>query len=200
MAAKKAPTGWEAYLEPDETILWQGRPDPRWSWRGGENGTLILGAFVLGFLIFAVVDSAPPDDTSSIAPLLVWALFAVLLGVSGPLAMQMVRRGTWYTLTSRRAVIAHWPMIAGVTVYRGLDCYPISQVARVPSDVSGLETVQFSWLSQRRTFSDGWHHVPLRNSVSGGGYRRDHAVGFERLSDGAEVEALCRSVLDARDA
>jgi hypothetical protein len=200
MAEAKAPAGWEAYLEPDETILWQGRPDPRWSWRGGENGTLILGAFVLGFLIFAVLTSAPGDGEARIFPLLIWALFAVALGVSGPLAMQMVRRGTWYTLTSRRAVIAHWPTIAGVTVYRGLDCYPINQVARVRSDVASLETVQFSWLSQRRTFLEDWHHVRLHTSGNGGGYRRDHAVGFERLSDGAKVEALCRSVLEAHSA
>lgn len=190
-----AQADWEAYLDPGETILWQGRPDPRWTWRGGENGTVPLGAVVLGFLIFAVVDSAPSDGTASMTPLLIWALFAIALAVSGPLAMQMVRRGTWYTLTSQRAVIAHWPVIAGVTVYRGLDCYPITEVARVPSELAGLETVHFARLSERRTFHDGWHQVRLKRGPGSNGNQRDHAVGFERIRDGSEVEALCRSVM-----
>lgn len=145
---------WEHYLDPEETILWQGRPAPGWSWRGGENGTILLGLFVLGFIWFFTLEQVWYGEPLQWGFVLVWTVFACLLALLGPVAMAMVRRGTWYTLTSRRAIIAHCPTVAGITVYRGLDCYPVTSVDCVPSDLRGLETVHFSRLSQRHTFHE----------------------------------------------
>lgn len=186
---------WEHYLDPEETILWQGRPAPGWSWRGGENGTILLGLFVLGFIWFFTLEQVWYGEPLQWGFVLVWTVFACLLALLGPVAMAMVRRGTWYTLTSRRAIIAHWPTVAGITVYRGLDCYPVTSVDCVPSDLPGLETVHFSRLSQRHTFHEKWHRVGLNTAVSTDNRRtRDHPIGFERITDGARLAALCREV------
>lgn len=191
--------GWEAYLLPGETILWEGRPANAISWRGGEMGTVLLGGFILAFIGFFVWDTwrfdagADPLEEGSITGIMIFAVIGLLLAVSGPLGMQMVRRGTWYTLTSHRAVIAHWPTLLGVTVYRGLDCYAITEVAVVASDVPGLKTTQFARLSGRYTFifGEGWHRARL---TSGAKHTRDHQVGFERIHDAEQVTELCRQV------
>ncbi len=192
---------WQGYLDPDEVVLWQGRPQQGWSWRAGENGTIILGLFVLGFFWFFTLEQIWYGDPLPLGFALGGTAAAAGLALIGPLAMVMVRRGTWYTLTSRRAIIAHWPMIAGITVYRGVDCYAITEVDLVPSDLSGFWTVQFSHLSQRFTFDDGWQLVAGQGR-SGygevGGHRRDHRVGFERIPDGPQVADLCRRVRDGK--
>ena len=195
--------GWEAYLLPGETILWEGRPATAISWRGGEMGTVLLGGIILAFIGFFVWDTWNIDDWSdhveerAVTGLMIFAAIGLLLAASGPLAMQMVRRGTWYTLTSRRAIIAHWPTLLGVTVYRGLDCYAITEVGVVPSDVRGLKTTQFARLSGRHTFiaGEGWRRAGIRaGRSSGGNYTRDQQIGFERIEDAEHVAELCRKV------
>lgn len=195
--AGKRPEGWEQWLDPDETILWRGRPDPRWSWRGGENATILLGLFILGFLTFFTVEALSYDETVDVGPLVPWTIVALLLAASGPVAMAIVRRGTWYTLTSRRAVIAHWPTIAGFTIYKGLDCYPITEVVVAPSDLRGLSTVNVARLSQRHTFLERWERVAPAGTTGiggGNGARRDQRIGFERIAQADAVASLCREV------
>lgn len=208
MTDKPAPpdanaTGWQAYLPPDETILWQGQPASEISWRGGEMGTVLLGAIIFAFIGFGVWDSWVHSDGSDpftfgrALGVMVFASIGVGVTVSGPLGMQMVRRGTWYTLTNRRAIIAHWPMVFGVTVYRGLDCYPVTDVAVVGSDMQGLKTVQFSRMSQRHTFvdGDGWRKTGSAHSLSSSSRRTYNLpVGFDRIADAAHVAELCRKV------
>lgn len=194
---------WDRYLAPDEQILWQGRPAPGISWRGGEMGTVLLGGFILAFLAFFFLDVWLSSDGSPVVEddfspwgILLWLVLAVVLALSGPLGMRMVRRGTWYTLTDRRAIIAHWPRVFGITVYRGLDSYPVSDVEIIRSDLRGFDTVNFAWLSQRQTFDDGWRRVPLngRAATTGAARIRNHRIGFERITGAERLAALCRAV------
>jgi hypothetical protein len=197
---------WRPYLDPDELILWQGRPNPRMSWRGGEMGTLLLGAFVLGFIGFFTVEAwlhhegpEPVWGDESPVGLLVWIAIGIVIGLSGPLGMRMVREGTWYTLTTRRAIIAHWPQLFGFTVYRGLDSYPVHDIEIVPSDLRGLQTVNFAWLSERSTFQNGWRNVRLvQRNASDRSHIRNHRVGFERVTNAQEIVDLCRQVEAAK--
>lgn len=188
---------WRPYLDPEEVMLWQGRPQRGWSWRAGENGTILLGVFIIGFLFFATYDMIQSGEAGGFGGLLVWAGIGILIGASGPVAMAVVRRGTWYALTDRRALIAHWPTLAGKTLYQGIDCYPITEVALVPADLRGLQTVQFSRLSQRYTF----HHIWIRAGGAARGTQgrtRDAQIGFERISEGESVAQLCEQVLRDR--
>jgi hypothetical protein len=197
---------WEPYLEPGEMILWQGRPATAISWRGGEMGTVLLGAILLGILgVFPVLmrlehagPGSPWDDTSRWGAM-IFAGLAVGVALSGPLIMRMVRRGTWYTLTSRRAIIAYWPILFGRTVTRSLHGYPISDVQVVASDVPGLDTVFVAWDRERAIFDTdgekGWRGVAPNAGMTRASQRmRDHRVGFERVADAAELARLCRQV------
>ena len=191
--------GWAGVLAADEVLLWQGRPAPGLSWRGGENATVLLGGCVLALLgVFAwdvwhhADGSEPVVAEGGVGGMVAFAVFGMVLAVSGPLAMRMVRRGTWYTLTSHRAIVAHWPTVWGLTLYRGMDAYPVTEVEVVPSDLPGLWTVHVARLSQRETFDGGWRRaVPVGR---GRGRARDPRVGFERLEDAGHVAALCRQV------
>lgn len=191
---------WAPYLDPDERILWQGRPDPQMSLRGAESATLLIGLVILGFISWFMVEfwmyhDGPVWGDSTPFGLVLWVIIGVCVGLTGPVGMKIVRRGTWYTLTDRRAIIAHWPQVFGYTIYRGLDCYPVHAVEVVPSDLRGLQTVNFAWLSERATYDDGWRDVRLpRLNARDKRSVRDHRVGFERLADAEDVAALCRKV------
>lgn len=185
---------WAPYLAKDERVLWQGRPALGFRWRSGENATMLLGLFVIGFVGFGIYETTAAGEYDMLGGFLIWIGIGAVIGLSGPVAMAVVRRGTWYTLTDRRALIAHWPTVAGMTVYRGVDCYPITEIDLVPSDMAGLDTVQFSRLSQRHIFDDlGWRRVG-HGRRSGDTRVRDQQIGFERIKDGAQVAALCRDV------
>lgn len=189
---------WRPYLDPEEVVLWQGRPQRGWSWRAGENGTILLGLFIIGFLFFATYDMIRSGQAGEFGGLLVWVGIAIVIGASGPVAMAVVRRGTWYALTDRRALIAHWPTLAGKTLYQGIDCYPISQVKLVPADLPGLQTVQFSWLSRRYTFQNTWIRAGGAATGTHHDHIRDTQIGFARISEGESVAQLCEQVLRDR--
>lgn len=196
-------SGWQEYLSQDETILWQGRPATGISWRGGAMGTVVIGAVMLAFITFGLWDTwryrdgSDPFTFGDALGVLVFAGIAALVMLSGPVGLHLVRLGTWYTLTNRRAIIAHWPTLFGVTVYRGLDCYPITEVAVAKSDVQGLMTAHFSRMDQRHTFvaGDGWRKTSAEYSRTDHTRRaHNHPVGFERIADAAQVAELCRNV------
>jgi hypothetical protein len=188
---------WEQGLCPGEKVLWRGKPDPRPSLFGGENGTIILELFVLGFIGFYIFETWEAGEEPDIFSVMPGIIFGILLAISGPLAMAMVRRGTRYALTTGRAIISHNTKIAGITLYQGVDSYPVTEVGVVPSDLRGLRTVNFSRLSQRRPFSEGFEGTKMIGSNSnlhGNLQTRDQLVGFERIADAEEVVELCKKV------
>lgn len=188
---------WRPYLDPDEVVLWQGRPQRGWSWRAGENATILLGVFIIGFFLFAAYDMNRSGQSGGFGGLLVGTVIGLVIGASGPVAMAVMRRGTWYALTDRRALIAHWPTIAGKTLYRGIDCYPITDVKLLPADLRGLQTVRFSWLSRRYTFKQSWISAgDAARGIQQG--TRDANIGFERITEGDHVAQLCEQVLRDR--
>ena len=194
---------WDPYLMPDEEILWQGRPDSRITWRGGERWTVLIGAIILAFIAFGLWDTFRHGDASdpftfgNALGVLVFVAIAVLVMLSGPVGLHIVRDGTWYTLTTRRAIIAHWPLVFGKSIYRGLDCYPITEVSVESSDIDGLMTAHFARLSNRHTFveGEGWRRAGGRRSHTDASMRNtDPKVGFERIADAQLVADLCRKV------
>lgn len=170
--AGAAATGWAPYLDPDEKVLWQGRPDGAVIWKASNLATLVFGLAFAGFALFWMV-------MASMAGGLFWMFgllhFLVGLGIAfGPPCWSAFRRRhSWYTLTSRRAFIATDLPMQG----RRLTSYPIT-----PETVIGFTDTEPATITFAREMRHG------RN----GGYPRE--IGFERISGGRAVEALMRQV------
>jgi hypothetical protein len=174
--AAETPEGWEGILEPGETVLWQGQPRPGVSFAGFDLRRTLFGIVFLGFALFWVVGAA---GATGDAPFLMRFLFpaAGLLFVfqgarlagGDRLWQAWVRKHTWYTLTSRRALIA-----TEVFGRRRLDAWPIT-------GRNALDLVEGSPGSV--FFAD-----------SGGPFGRGRRIGFERIDDAREVLALMRRV------
>lgn len=112
---------WQGVLAPDERILWQGRPDPGIRLESEDISQTLMGLFMAAFALFWMWNAAQGS--------VVFALFGTLfLVVGGRQALQgnviaaYIRSRTWYTLTSRRAIIATDMPMQG----RRLSSYPLT--------------------------------------------------------------------------
>ncbi|MDG3041105.1 YdbT family protein [Roseicyclus marinus] len=138
-------SGWDDILEPGETVLWQGQPLPGIIWRDMIGGRLPIGIIFTAFSTFWIgltIWMAASID----GPILLRLLFPMaglpFLGIGVYMLVghlywdALVRGGTWYTLTDRRAFIA-----TDVFGRRKLDSYPIDEMTGlslrdgVPGDV-----------------------------------------------------------------
>ena len=168
----RVPGGWEGILQPGERILWQGRPDRAFALKPQHILSLIFGLVFAGFALVWMVMAARAGG-------LFWSFglihFAVGLGlaIGPPLAWMIRRRGTWYTLTDRRAFIATDLPVKG----RSLADYPIMPDTPVISDDRMPGSVLFA--REMRAGRKGPLPVPL---------------GFERIADAVPVTALIRAI------
>lgn len=164
--------GWEAYLDEDETILWQGGPVPGIVIKPANIATLVFGVAFAGFALFWMIMAAQ-------APGGFWSFGLIHFGVGIALAVGSFlwpawrRRHTWYTLTDKRAFIATDLPVLG----RKLKSYPINTGTVLEFDAADPATIIF--------------HQETRRTKNG---TRVIQIGFERISDGAEVYKLMRQV------
>jgi hypothetical protein len=168
--------GWEGLLDPGEKILWQGHPDTALVILPSHWVTGIFGFFFAGFALFWMLVAAAAGGWT-------WTFglihFTVGLGVmvGGPLLSQIIRRGSTYTLTDRRAFIATDLPFVG----RKLQSWPIT--ADTPLEIA--ETPPFATL----TFAT--------RTVRGRRGPSQRPVGFERITDGRNVLSLMRGIQTA---
>lgn len=168
-----APAGWEGILDPGETILWQGRPDGSLVIRPAHIATGVFGLFFAGFALFWMMMASMGGGYFWMFGLL---HFGVGLGVmvGGPLYSLILRRRSWYTLTSRRAILASDLPVVG----RRLESYPISRDTPITFEESDpFASIHFATRQTRG-----------RNGVT------THPVGFERIAEGRRVLALMRQL------
>lgn len=164
--------GWDGILDPGEEIVWQGRPDARVAIRAGNIAGFVFGLAFAGFALFWMVMASQAGG-------FFWAFglihFSVGLGLAFGAVFwgAWVRRHTWYTLTDRRAFIATDLPMRG----RTLKSYPIA--AETPLDFAPGPPDSVFFGAEFRT---------TKNGTS----RRQ--IGFERISDGAEVYRLLRNM------
>ncbi|MEM8578578.1 MAG: aspartate carbamoyltransferase catalytic subunit, partial [Pseudomonadota bacterium] len=93
---------WDGLLDPDERILWQGRPDPAIKLEWGHPLGAFLALFVTGFSVFWMNGAAQAGGFFWMFGLLFFAIgLYMLAGVHFWKAF--VRRRTHYTLTNKRA-------------------------------------------------------------------------------------------------
>lgn len=170
-----APAGWEGLLDEGETILWQGRPDAGVTIRPGNVMLLLFGLIFAGFALFWMVMAAQAGGGFWMFGLI---HFSVGLGIvfAALFWAPFRRRGTWYTLTDRRAFIATDLPLMG----KRLKSYPIDADSMLELADGPLATVNFA--QELKRGKNGHYRVP---------------VGFERIADGKTVYRLMREIQSA---
>ena len=171
--APEVPPGWQGILEPDERVLWQGRP------AGGLRLNALLGAnalqgvLIVAFALFWMWKAAQFEVILSLVGVIMLALGLrqILEPVLWP-AFRLSR--SFYTLTDRRAIIGTDMPLRG----RHLFSFPIE-----------AETA--------------FEYVPTEPPSILFGTRPTHRrrrEGFEYIADADQVIALMRQIRDARKA
>lgn len=163
--------GWEGILDPDESIVWQGRPDGRVVLNAGHFVGLIFGLFFAGFAAVWMMLAATAGG-------FFWTFGLIHFSVGLSIAFGSVfgpawrRRHTWYTLTNHRAFIATDLPFKG----RKLIAYPITPETQIKTTEDGTHsTIHFA--QEFRTTKNGSTRVD---------------IGFERIPEGREVLTLMR--------
>ena len=168
-----APAGWEGILAPGETILWQGRPDGALALTAAH---LLQGVFGLAFAGFALIWMVIAATAGGYFWMFGLIHFTVGLGVmlAAPLSNMILRRASWYTLTTSGAVIASDLPVLGKRLTR----YSIG--ADTPIRFEQGDPFSSLYFAERQRRG--------RNRM------RVQPIGFERIAEGSKVMALIRRV------
>lgn len=129
-----APDGWEGILEPGERVLWQGQPDRNLDWSDMDRRQVLFGlvfAAIAMFWTIGVLTATAGTTAALVMPLFGLVFLAIGLHKAGGSVFLAAwqRRGTWYTLTDRRAFIA--TDLAG---RKTLEAYPIDATTKIDHD------------------------------------------------------------------
>lgn len=168
------PDPWRDLLDPDEVLLWQGKPEPgvKLEWESPFETIPLL--FMIGFPIFWMSGASKANIGAWMFGLLF--LGAGLFGLFGiHFWKAYTRRNQHYALTNKRAFIG-----AQKFGKRTLESYPITAETTLKYEDGNLSSI---WFAEK--LADG----NIRKSVQN--------VGFERLSNGREVLAKFREVQNA---
>jgi hypothetical protein len=166
--------GWDDILNPGETVLWQGQPDPAPDFTGWKPADGLFGGAFAGFALFWMGMALGQVGGSFFG--LVFPLFGLPFLVIGlqraggeRLWAAFRRRHIWYTLTNQRAFIA-----SDLFGRRSFEAYPITRQTVLDHDGHNL-----------------WFATDFVHSKTGGEKRK---IGFVHLTDSAEVFALMQHV------
>ncbi|WP_204115666.1 aspartate carbamoyltransferase catalytic subunit [Shimia biformata] len=163
---------WQGLLDPGETILWQGRPEPGISCGAGNIMTSAFGLVFAGFALFWMIMASRAGGFFWMFGLI---HFSVGIGLAfGPFLFGAYRRRhTWYTLTDRRGFVATDLPVVG----KRLKSYPIDAGTVIDFLPGPPPSIHFA--EEFRRTKNGRRRVP---------------VGFERIADGTEVYKLMRGI------
>lgn len=170
---------WAHYLDPDETLLWQGAPGTGVRFGGADIAVGLFGCVFLAFALFwtfmaATLGGGTGTPVDWAFPLFGLPFVAVgaFLVFGRPFWNAHVRRHTRYALTGRRAIVARsaWG--------RSLKSYPIDEDTQIDYRPGREATI---WFAQEE-----------RRGNKGRRYTVKH--GFEFIADGDEVYRLMRQI------
>jgi len=173
------PEGWDAYLDRDETLLWEGAPVPGLRVRASDLAQSIFGLFFLGFAIFWMWGASGFGTGDVSGPFLLFPLFGLPFVLVGAYLSfghffwsAFLRSRTRYALTDRRAIVAKRSFT------RSLKSYPIDAGTEIEYEPGQPATV---WLAREaRRGNKGRTYTVKR--------------GFEYISDGARVYRTIRDI------
>lgn len=164
--------GWDGVLHDDESIIWQGRPEPGIAFKPSHVFTILFGLVFSGFALFWMIMASQAGGFFWMFGLIHFtAGFCVMFG---PIVGPAYRRNkTWYTLTTDRA------FVADITVFgrKRLKSYPILPQTPIETEVGTFTSIHFASETRRR--KNRTYTVP---------------IGFERLRDGETVSKLIRDM------
>jgi hypothetical protein len=163
---------WDGILDADEEIIWQGRPNPSFTFKPSMIFTTLFGMVFAGFALFWMIAASAAGGYFWMFGLI---HFTVGVGViaGSVLFPSFKRRRTWYTLTNRRAFIASVMPLFG----KRLKSYPITADTPIEFQDNRIPSVMFATETKRGKNST--YTVP---------------IGFEHIHDAREVLTLLRSV------
>ena len=165
-------TEWSGILDRDEKILWQGRPDGRFSTGFGAFFKIPFFTFFTGFSVFWMWGASQAGGVFWMFGLLFF--FAGLSGLTWAIiGSTLTRRNSWYTLTTSRAMIATNLPFQG----KKLKSYPITQSTNL--DFRDGDPASIFFASETRRGNDNDYTVE---------------IGFERIRDGRVVYQHFRSI------
>lgn len=185
-------SGWDGILEPGESVLWQGQPQADIIWRNMLSDRLPIG------IMFTLFSMAWVGIAASIVAGLEGAFLAALLFplaglpflaiglymLAGHLYWDArVRRGTWYTLTDRRAFIA-----TDILGRRKLQSYPLADMDALELIDGSPGDVIFGPVTHSRRRPVPGPHKGRNRLVTGS---RSH-VGFRRIAEPRKVWQMIR--------
>ena len=170
--------GWENILEDGEDILWQGRPDTGLHLKLRDRVMMAFGVASVGLGIYWLY-MVPRSEG------LIWAMGWIFV-VLGPVIVwrgltegRNLRRNTWYTLTTRRAIISTDTMMRGAK----LESYEINAGTELEFSPGALATINFAE-KVLHTYQSKDHIV---------------SVGFEHIGEGEKVYRLMQDVQKSGD-
>lgn len=161
---------WEGLLDPDEWIIWQGKPSSRIQLEF-DSIFLVLFMMVWGGIPLFMVITNPAALLLGVPTLFLGIALYFFAGQHFWAAYQRSR--TFYSLSNTRAFIAR----AGLTG-RKLDSYPITEPTTLQIDEGRSKTVWFGATKGRQMFSS----------------KTEKKLGFERLEAPRDVYQLLRKV------
>jgi len=186
-------TPLDEYLDPDERLLWAGRPQQGILFRPSDAAMVPFSLLWAGFAFFwefMAITGGSRGGRGGGAPFffVLWGipfcLAGVYITVGRFFADALVRRRTWYGLTDRRAIIISGLASSGLT---SIDLLTIDQVNMV-KHVGGVGTIHFGPIA----------------GYGPRGYRSRRSFGFtdpsafDHIDDVAEVYRLIRQVQHPR--
>lgn len=167
-APTEAQIGWEEIFEPDEVLLWQGRPDPSFAWQKRHILPVILGIGVACLGVIWIFFTTLGNGYTVIMGV-VLLLLAAFLAIAPPVMAMMVRKATWYSLSNKRGFVAmHRPNLG-----RRLNAYAIDPDFPIKFDGKALGTIFFA--------------LAPRPSGNTSDLMR---INFDRINDGQKVYDL----------
>jgi hypothetical protein len=180
--------GWAPYLQPGETLLWEGAPKP-----GVHGWPKIIGLAIFGlpFLVFGLVfvlggikEMLEAGSWSDFGLGFFFAIFAIPFAAAGA-AMVF---GQWYAATEahrkiRYAVSTQCSYIARSYWKRSIESYPI-----LPGTALGLE--------KGPAADTVWFHVRTENDSDSD--RTTTRISFDNIAEGDDVCRILRSIQTER--
>ncbi|MEZ5723415.1 MAG: aspartate carbamoyltransferase catalytic subunit [Paracoccaceae bacterium] len=177
-SAPAIPSEWRGILDPDETIVWQGRPDGGLDIGPAEIFPAAFALFFAGFAVFWMVMASANGGAFWMFGLIHFSV-GVGIFVNSLFGPTWRRRFTWYTLTDRRAFIATDLPLRG----KALSSYPITPDSPLSAHGDRFKTIHFA--RERRVGDKGRSYTVN--------------IGFERIADGDRVMALLREAQRAKE-